>query len=148
MGWWRIDPDTGLPLPEGRSKLSRPPDFVLLNAVPGVDDGEEAHYLGDGPWDMVDDTIREIKALLGDRPRPSGEEARRLFRDRVIPPGLAGLGRGDAERLLRAVEELWADLDDCYEWDWGRPPRPAEKKWLCEAAVEGLARDPEGDEED
>ena len=106
MGWWRIDPDTGQPLPEGRSKLSRPPDLVLLNAVPGVDGSEEAHYLGDGPWDMVDDAVREVEALLGDRPRPSGEEARRLFRDRVIPPGLAGLqevGVGQRFQQIRRV---------------------------------------------
>jgi hypothetical protein len=140
MGWWRIDPETGKPAERGRSKLSRPPGFVLLNAVPGADDSEEAHYLGDGAWDMVDDTVRQIKELLGERPRPSEEEARRLFWDRTIPPSLSALGRQATRSLLKLVEDMWADLDDCYDWDWNRPPRPAEKKWLCEGAVEGLAR--------
>jgi hypothetical protein len=59
-GWWRIDPKTGKPLEQERSKLSRPPDFVLLNAVPGVDDSADASYLGDGPGDMVADAVRQI----------------------------------------------------------------------------------------
>jgi hypothetical protein len=146
MGWWRIDPDTGKPLKKGRSKLSRPPDFVVLNAVPGVDDSADAHYLGDGAWDMVDDTVRQVKELIGEAPRLSEDEARRLFMDRVIPPSLVGLGPEAAQRLLQIVEMMWADLDDCYDWDWGRPPRPAEKKWLCESAVEGITNPSSGEE--
>ena len=53
MGWYRIDPATGKAAKEGHSKLSRPPEVVLLNAVPGVDDDEAHCYLGDGPWDMA-----------------------------------------------------------------------------------------------
>jgi hypothetical protein len=146
VGWWRIDPDSGKPLRDSPSKLSRPPDFTLLNAVPGVDDSAEAHYLGDGAWDMVGETVRQVKELLGDDPGLSEDEARRLFLDRVVPPAVAGLGSDVVQDLLQIVEEMWADLDDCYNWDWGRPPRPAERKWLCESAVEGLTKPP-GDEE-
>jgi len=64
MGWWRIDPDTGKPLRDGHSRLSCPPGFVLLNALPGVDKDEEAHYLGDSPWDMAYSAVNKIKAVI------------------------------------------------------------------------------------
>jgi hypothetical protein len=40
MGWHKIDPKTGKPAKNSPSALSQPPDFVLLNAIPGVDDNE------------------------------------------------------------------------------------------------------------
>src|SRR5262249_32203518 len=128
MGWWRIDPETGKPLKEGRSRLSRPPGFVLLNAVPGVDQDEEAHYLGDGPWDMVASTVDEIGGLIISMQRPSADEVRKLFLDRVIPQGFVRLNSEAAESLLRAVDELWKSVDWCYEDDWERPARPAERR--------------------
>jgi hypothetical protein len=36
MGWWRIDPESGNPAEDTASAMSRPPDFVLLNAVPDM----------------------------------------------------------------------------------------------------------------
>jgi hypothetical protein len=138
MGWWRIDPETGMPAEGARSKLSRPPEFVLLNAVPGVDDEAEAYYLGDGPWDMAAAAANDVGQLLGAAPRPSDDELRRLFLERVLPAALAGLDSRSADRLLQVVDEMWKDVDGCYEDDWERPARPAEKKWVCEYAVDSL----------
>jgi hypothetical protein len=140
MGWWPIDPDTGKSVEGASSGLSRPPDFTLLNAVPGIDDDDAAHYLGDGPWDMVASYVGKIEKLIGDRKRPSEQEAQRLFADRILPPALATLPAESRQRLLRLVEELWGDIDGCYEDDWERPARPAEKKWICRHAVHRLAR--------
>jgi len=131
MGWWRIEPETGMPARESSSKLSRPPDFVLLNAVPGIDDEEEAHYQGDGPWDMAYSASDVIKKVLGARQLPTVEETRELFLNRTVPTSLAEL----ADPLLQAVDEMWKDVDWCYEDDWGRPARPAERRWVAEYAV-------------
>jgi hypothetical protein len=103
--------------------------------VPGVDQDEEAHYLGDGPWDMVASTVDEIEGLIISMQRPSADEVRKLFLDRVIPQGFVRLNSEAAESLLRAVDELWKDVDWCYEDDWERPARPAERRWICEYAV-------------
>jgi hypothetical protein len=140
MGWWRIDPETGMPA-EAPSRLSQPPDFVLLNAVPGADDDAEAHYLGDGPWDMAADTARQIEAVLGPARQLSEDEVRRLLLERQLPPGVEGMGPGAADRLLRIADELWRDIDTCYEDDWGRPARPAERRWVCEYAIASLNRE-------
>jgi hypothetical protein len=138
MGWWRIDPATGKPARESRSKLSRPPDFVLLNAVPGVDDEEESHYMGDAPWNMACSAVDEIKELIGALQLLSADEARALFLDRLFPARLAGLAPEAASQLLQVVEEMWKDVDWCYQEDWGRAARPAEKRWVGEYAVRRL----------
>jgi hypothetical protein len=138
MGWWRIDPTTGEPARESPSKLSRPPDFVLLNAVPGVDDDEEVHYLGDGPWDMACVAVDRIREVLGARQPPTAGEARELFLNRTIPASLAGIAPGVAARLLGAVDGMWKNVDGCYEDDWGRPARHGERRWVVEYAVERL----------
>jgi hypothetical protein len=136
MGWWRIDPETGRPLEDGGSRLSRPPDLVVLNAVSGVDDPEGAHYLGDGPADMASDTARQMAELLGAGARLSAEDARRLLHDRAAPrKAPAGARRG----LLKIADELWPDIDDCYDFDWGRPARPAERRWVVEHVIGSLA---------
>src|SRR5262245_51285612 len=129
MGWWRIDPETGMPAKDAASRLSRPPEFVLLNAVPGVDDDSQAHYLGDSPWDFAADTARQVKALLGASESLSAEEVRRLFLDRVPPERLRGSGP-KAAKLLQIVEAMWADVDDVYQEEWGRPTRAAERRWV------------------
>jgi hypothetical protein len=136
MGWWRIEPETGMPAKGAHSKLSQPPDFVLLNAVPGVDDDAEAHYLGDSPWDLAADTARQIQALLGSSRCPVGQEARRLLLDRAAPQGI---GEPHATQLLQLVEAMRRDVDECYQEVWGRPMRPAEWRWVCEYAVQSLA---------
>ena len=135
MGWWQIDPQTGKPLTGGRSRLSRSPDCVLLNAVPGVDNEEEAHYLGDDPWDFAYSAANEIKELLVGMPRPSEDELRQLLLDRVIPQRFGQLKPETVANLLQAVDELWKDVDWVYEEDWQRPALPAEKRWVCEYAV-------------
>jgi hypothetical protein len=138
MGWWRIDPETGKPAEDGHSKLSRPPDFVLLNAVPGVDTDDEAHYLGDGPWDMAADTARHIRELVGSEQVLPPNEVRALCFRQAVPPGLAGLGPDARTRLLQLVEQFWADIDWCYDEDWERPARPAERRWVCEYLIRSL----------
>jgi hypothetical protein len=139
MGWWQIDPLTGEPAREQHSKLSRPPDFVLLNAVPGVDDAEEAHYMGDGPWDMVYLGVNRIKELLGVDQQLTADEARALVLNRTIPASLAGLTPESATHLLLLIDEMWKNVDWCYQDDWGRPARTAEKRWVGEYAVNSLA---------
>lgn len=137
MGWYRIDPNTGKPLKDGDSKLSRPPDFVLLNAVPGVDDEESACYLGDGPWDMASTMPAEIKAVTGEVLSLSDEQLRDLLLRRVVPPSIAGSPSEIGARLLQVTDAFWRDIDSCYKDDWGRPARPAEKRWVCEYVVGG-----------
>src|SRR5262245_52817904 len=109
MGWWRIEPETGMPAKDAYSKLSHPPDFVLLNAVRGVDDDPEAHYLGDSPWDLAADTARQLQALLDPSRRISEEEARRLLLDRVVPQGIE---EPIATELLQSVEVMRRDVDE------------------------------------
>ncbi|HEY7423458.1 MAG TPA: hypothetical protein VH682_04380 [Gemmataceae bacterium] len=138
MGWWRIDPQTGKPLNDCPSRLSHSPDFVLLNAVPGVDGDEEAHYLGDDPWDMACSAVDEIDAVIVGMPRPSKDEVRQLLLERVIPQTFMQLKSEAIANLLRVVDELWRNVDWCYEEDWERPARPAEKRWVCEYAVRRL----------
>lgn len=135
MGWWKIDPRTGAPARDARSALSRPPDFVLLNAVPGVDDEETACYLGDGPWDMASTVPGEIGAVVGDASRVSDDQLRDLLLRRVVPPGVGGAGSDAGVALLRVVDEFWADIDSCYEDDWERPAGPAERRWICENVI-------------
>jgi len=31
---------------------------------------------------------------------------------------------------------FWKDIDSCYDDDWERPAKPAEKRWICENVVE------------
>src|SRR5262245_27586364 len=92
MGWWRIDPATGEPAKDAQSSLSRPPEFVLLNAVPGADDDEEACYLGDGPWDMAASVADEIRSVIGDDVSLTDQEARSLLLEKRLSPRLAKLG--------------------------------------------------------
>src|SRR5688572_12405024 len=90
MGWYRIDPETGKPL-SGPSSLSQPPDFVLLNAVPGAHDDEVAWYLGDGPWDMGSELVKQLRELLpADRLSP--DEARKVILDGKTPRRLSVAG--------------------------------------------------------
>src|SRR4051812_26973236 len=109
MGWHRIDPETGMPLKEGRSKLSSP-EVKLLNAVPGVDHDDAACYLGDGPWDMSSSMPAEIGAVTGDALRLSDEQIRDLLLRRVLPPGVAP---ETGTELLRVTDAFWKDINSC-----------------------------------
>src|SRR5262245_36192286 len=127
MGWHKIDPKTGASPNEAQSALSQPPDFVLLNAVPGVDDNETDCYLGDGPWDMASTVPAEIEAVLGKGQQLSDEEVRALLLNRVVPKGV-GSARSDlGKKLLKVVEAFWQDIDSCYQDDWDRGAKPAER---------------------
>jgi hypothetical protein len=137
MGWWRIDPESGLPAAGAASALSRPPDFVLLNAVPGVDAEAGACYLGDGPSDMVSTMPAAIAGITGGPASWSADQVRDLFLRARIP---AGVGAKAAGALRAAAREFWADIDGCYEDDWDRPARPAERRWICEELVDRLVR--------
>jgi hypothetical protein len=139
MGWWRIDPETGYPAENAASSLSRPPVFVLLNAVPGVDDESGACYLGDGPSDMVSTIPAEVAGILGGPASWSAGEVRELFLSGRVPPGV---GAELARKLRAAVDEFWADIDGCYEDDWDRPAGPVARRWICEELVSRLVREP------
>jgi hypothetical protein len=135
MGWHKIDPRTGAPAKDAHSAVSQPPDFVLLNAIPGVDDNESDFYLGDGPWDMASTMPREIAAVTGSGLQLSEEQIRDLLLRRVVPPGLGGERSDIGVKLLRLVDAFWKDIDSCYEDDWERPAKPAEKRWICENVI-------------
>jgi hypothetical protein len=140
MGWWRIDPETGMPEQNAYSKLSQPGRFHLLNAVPGVDDDAAAYYLGDSPWDLAADTARQVQELLGSSRCLSKEETRRLFLERILPQGI-GISWQEplAAPLLQIVDSMRCDVDECYQEAWGRPTHPAEWRWVCEYAAKCLA---------
>lgn len=129
MGWHKIDPQTGEPAKDAHSALSREPDFVLLNAVPGVDDNQGDCYLGDSPWDMASTVPSEIAAVAGDAWKLSDEQIRDLLLRRIVP---AGVNAESGGKLLQVADALWRDIDSCYEDDWERPARPAEQRWICE----------------
>ncbi|HMF19561.1 MAG TPA: hypothetical protein VKE98_20305 [Gemmataceae bacterium] len=135
MGWWKIEPDTGMPVKDSRSALSQPPEFVLLNAVPGVDDDESVFYLGDSPWDLASTVPDEVDAVTGTAFALSAAELRELLLQRTVPPRLNKAGPEMGAELLQIVDAFWNDIDGCYEDDWGRPAHPAEKRWVCEYAV-------------
>ena len=136
MGWWKIDPRTGAPAKDAHSALSKPPDFVLLNAVPGVDDNEADCYLGDGPWDMASSLPEEIEAATGAVLRLSDEQIRDLLLRCVVPRGVGGKRSDIGVKLLQVVDAFRKDINSCYEEDWERPARPAEMRWICEYVVE------------
>jgi hypothetical protein len=131
MGWWKIDPQTGKPVKDARSALGRAPESVLLNAVPGVDDEAAACYLGDAPWDIASTVPKKLAAATDGARALSDDQLRDLFLRRAVPPGVAEA----AAQLLRVVDAFWSDIDGCYEDDWERPARPAEKRWVCEYVV-------------
>jgi hypothetical protein len=135
MGWYKIDPATGKPLNNSPSALSKPPDFVLLNAVPGVDDEEAATYLGDGPWYMASTVCGELAEALPNLKALSDDQLRDLLLNRKLPPGTADAETGD--EVLDIVDAFWDDIDSCYEDDWDRPANAAEKRWVCEYVIEG-----------
>jgi hypothetical protein len=137
MGWHKIDPKTGAPPEHAQSALSRPPDFVLLNAVPGIDDDKAECYLGDGPWDMASAVPGEIEAVLGKTARLSDDQIRDLLLRRAVPSGLPRSKAG--VKLLQVVDAFWRDIDSCYEEDWDRPAKPAEKHWICEDVIASRA---------
>src|SRR5262249_42651148 len=141
MGWWRIDPDTGMPQQDSRSKLSTP-DWVLLNAVPGVDDEQEAYYLGDFPCDCAADMADELAAFLR-RHRllcPTLEELMALVLDGVVPPSFSPVGKRPVKELLTSQDELWAAIDGAYQEDWGRPARRRERAAACREYLERLTK--------
>lgn len=140
MGWYRIDPNTGKSL-EQPSKLSQPTDFVLLNAVPGVDDDEAACYLGDGPSDIAVDTVRQLKQMLGASIQPEANDLRRLVWNQKIPAAWK-LKAEQKAQLLEVIEALWDDVDGIYEDQWERPAHKSEKKWICESIVKRLTERP------
>lgn len=109
MGWWRI-----------------------------ADGSEVPHYVGDAPWNVVDEVTEEVARLLDGHPPLSETEARQLVRG-TIPPRLAAL-KPVADEAAKLVSEMWADLDGCY-WDaWGRAPLPGEREALADKAAVCLCR--------
>src|SRR5256885_16370060 len=86
--------------------------------------------VADEPWDIVDDSMRQVEALLAGRPRLTQAEARRLIRGKELPPCLARLGKRAAAKFSRIIAEMWEDLEECYlEW-FERRPSAVEKEAL------------------
>jgi hypothetical protein len=140
MGWWKIDPETGKPATDGHSKLSNPPDFVLLNAVPGADDEVDAHFLGDGPWDMAYSAAQEMKKHFPGVVRLSQQALTKLLMGGVMPPDIVRAGPPVVSNVSQTIKEFWADVDWCYQDSWERPARPAERKWVCDYFLEKIDR--------
>jgi hypothetical protein len=133
MGWWKIDPSTGAPLDEPSASSSD--EVILLNAVPGVDDDGEAHYLGDGPLDMAYSLSNELRDLLGDSTEVAAVDALKWLLDGAP---LAALGESamTAAEIQRLAEGFWDDVDSCYEDDWDRKALSAERRFIAQHAVE------------
>jgi len=125
MGWWQIDPEKGMPL---RTSGKHPEDV-------------DACYTGDTPWDAVSYSVDDLRKLLGETAEFSPEEAGRLFLERAVPPWVDPEKAAD---VLRIVDEMWAEVDGCYEDDGGRKAKPPERRVAAEEAVHCLI----GDEDD
>jgi hypothetical protein len=119
MGWWRIDPETGMPVPSGGEN---PEDAG-------------ACYAGDTPCDAVSYSVDDLQEVLGEDEEFSPEEAASLVFDRVVPDWVDPAKAAD---VLRVVDEMWAEVDGCYEEDWGRKARPPERRVAGEEAVRYL----------
>lgn len=137
MGWYRIDPETGMPLPETYSRASTP-NLLWENAFPGVDDDPDAFYFGDGPMDMADAAADDAEKILRGRVQPTEADLEALFAERRVGDSLTGLTSGEVESLLRIVAEFWDNIDWCYEEDWDRPAREPERRQSMAWAVGGL----------
>src|SRR5262245_50685116 len=122
MGWYRIDPETGKPLPDTYSRASTP-NLLWENAFPGVDDDPGAFYFGDAPMEMADGAADDAEAILRGRVQPTEAELAALFTDRRIGGSLCGLSPDEVASLLRIVAEFWENIDWCYKQDWLRPAR-------------------------
>ena len=140
MGWWRINPKTGKPLPQARSRLS-PPGVQMLNAIPGVDDEAQACYCGDAPWDIMSLVAPEIAAFLERyRLEPSLDELMAFVLDGAVPPAFASAGAQPAKALQRRVASAWASIDGIFQDTWGRSPRLIERVAACREYLVPLAR--------
>jgi len=134
MGWYRIDPTTGDPLPHTYSNPSTP-NFRLENALPGVDDDPDAFSFGDEPMDMADWAADDAAAVLPSRVRPTEAELTALFTDRRIGGSLGGLTPDEVASLLRIVDEFWENIDWCYGEAGDRPAREPERRQSVRWAV-------------
>ena len=128
----RIEPETGRPL-KGGSRL-RAAGHGAAQRGAGADD-QRAHYLGDGPAGMASDAARQIAQLpgagAGCRPRTSG-----VLHDRQAPRR----PRPAAGRAASDAHMLSPDIDDCYDFDWGRPASTEERWWVAEDVIEWVVR--------
>lgn len=127
MGWWKIDPATGQPLPNEPS-LASSPDVVVLNAIPGVDDLPQASYLGDVNGDFASEQAKELIALMGTASL-NDAELRELMLLSIAP---ANWPDALVTRALASVDAFWRDLDTAYDDDWERPANEAERRWTTE----------------
>jgi hypothetical protein len=122
VGWWRIELKTGGPAKPGAAE----------------DDGEVPHYLGDAPWDFIDEAIQELDRLLAGQPRISEREAKQLFQGKKLPARLARMAPDVRNALCHVVTELWSDLKWCYEDEWERAMLAFERECLLSYAVSHL----------
>ena len=118
MGWWQIDPATGMPL-----------------RTSGKDPAQvDECYTGDSPWDAAAGSMEELRELVGDA-EFTPDEAKRLVFNRIVPDWV---DPGDAAEVLRIVDAMWDEVDDCYEESWERKAKPLEKRVAGEQAIWSL----------
>src|SRR5689334_515696 len=102
MGWWRIDPQTGESTGQS-SSLSKPPEFVLLNAVPGADNEQGACYVGDGTGDMASTLPKELSDIT-DTTVWTIDDIRNLF---LLNKAPANVDADTMDQLREVVSAFW-----------------------------------------
>jgi hypothetical protein len=135
MGWWKVESTTGMPLRNGKSKRSAD-RCVVLNALPGVDDDKNACLIGDGPLDMIDVAIAKIRPLIPTGVQIPHSEWMQLATKKQVPTSL----KSSTKDIKHIVVALWDNVYGCYEDDWDRKPRLAERVVLTNRFVDGLSK--------
>jgi hypothetical protein len=125
MGWWVIEPDTGMPKKDAVSKAKPKAGGVFVNAFPGIDDDPQSHYLGDGPMDWADDAADKLQSLFGPSWKPTAEEVRRLINQDLVDPRHPQSSADEAKEIRR---QFWEFIESDYTDSWQRKPTPAETR--------------------
>jgi hypothetical protein len=133
MGWWVIDPDTGMPKKGSVSKAKPKDGGVFVNAFPGIDDAAESQYLGDEPMDWADGAAEELRASFGPDWAPAPEDIRRVLSGDNTG---AGVDASVVAKVSQTVSEFWASVDQSYQDSWQRPPTADERRWCGELVVQ------------
>jgi hypothetical protein len=138
MGWWKINN-----VRQGQIDGSHVTGSRLLNAVPGRETREN-YYNGDGPSDSLGDAVDQILAILGlTIPKPGSKDviqgiAQQELLDLLLRRTVPAQFVQHASALLKAVDDLWADVDEQYQEDWERNPYPEEREAICNFVLNPL----------
>jgi hypothetical protein len=114
--WWRVAPQSGERL-DGAVAKSDSPTF----------------YLGDGPLSAASLAALAIEAGFNPARHFSDDEVRRLWLDREVPASVRPYADA-SEELLQFVNDMWQEVEDCYQRAWNRPPNSVERRLICEYA--------------